>query len=986
MLLALVITPFWTGQSVSAGGTERYRSDRVLLLPRVGAGMEALNHLHAAGGRRVLKSYPSMGGLQVVQLAPGENVGEAVLRYRQSGAVEFAEPDYKLRALATPDDPEFRRGSQWSLENTGQLGGIIGSDISAVQGWETLTSASNIVVAVIDSGIRYSHQDLAPNIWSNTNEVPNNSIDDDRNGFVDDIHGIDAMLNSGDPMDDYGHGTHVAGIIGARGNNGIGIAGVAWQVRLMACRFLGKLGDGDTSDAIQCIDYARRMGAHIINASWGGPDYSASLYTAINNARASGIIFVTAAGNDSSDTDRDPLYPGSFDLNNIVVVGGTGRDDAMDTGYSNFGVNSVDVFAPGTGIYSTWSTWDGAYTSSSGTSMAAPHVAGMLALMKARFPGYATSQLIDRLLNTVDLVPGLAGKCRTGGRVNLARALGPTPAAGFSASKISGEPPLTVAFTDLSFGDISTYRWNFGDASEADTNASPTHTFEYAGTFHVRLDIEGTNGSTNSYSQTIKVAPNYQSTNEAFAWIDPAEMTALELADNGVSAAQPLPFPFKLYGKVYESIYVCANGVLSFESESLNTTSNTRLPNGPAPNTLICPYWDNLNPAAGGTIHAGVTGEEPRRKYVVSWVGVPRNSSGTRLTFQAILEEATGNIVFQYLDVAPNASRGGAKRATVGLENSDGTIGTLYTYNGSPVVIQNNTAVRFFERPFRFLGASITPSARFAGVKDFGFASTNITLRLQNAGNQSVRWSAGSTVTWMEVLQSSGTLAPDESLDVEVQLTAEAYNLAPGSFEGALSVTNLDDGRGTRSLPVILEVEMPRTGMAAEVVGTNTFSGGLGGPFLPEALFAAVKNTGNVPLVWNVATSAEWLMPLAESGELQPGQTETIELHLTDVAAQLESGAQPATLTFTAGEANIELPVNLQVNARIVPQAAGIADGKFQGSFTLPATGHYIIEASEDLVLWWALSSVPEVTGQTLSFEDPEALSARRFYRLVVTQ
>ncbi|MGZ8921250.1 MAG: S8 family peptidase, partial [Limisphaerales bacterium] len=334
--------------------------------------------------------------MSVLQLGPNEKMEQALERFQASDLVEFAEPDHLLRASVVPNDPHFASGLQWSLRNS-----TSGRDIHAVEGWDILSSAPNIIVAVIDSGIRYTHQDLASNMWRNPGEIPGNGVDDDNNGLVDDVFGINAVNDTGNPMDDGDHGTHVAGIIGAVGNNGIGIAGVAWNVKLMACKFLDSDGYGFTSDAVQAIDYARQNGAQVINASFGGEEYSSALFSAIQSARAAGIIFVAAAGNEERNIDTYPAYPASYNLDNIIVVGGSTRTDTFDHTYSNYGATDVDLFAPGTAVYSTWGSSDSAYLSNTGTSMAAPHVAGAVALMKARYTNLTSSQIINRLLASV---------------------------------------------------------------------------------------------------------------------------------------------------------------------------------------------------------------------------------------------------------------------------------------------------------------------------------------------------------------------------------------------------------------------------------------------------------------------------------------------------------------------------------------------------------------------------------------------------------
>ena len=338
----------------------------------------------------------------------------------QPGALAV-EPDYVRQAILVPNDPKYLDGTLWGLNQTSD------ADIDAPEGWNVRSSAGAVIVAVIDTGIKTTHQDLAANMWRNSAEIAGNKIDDDANGFVDDIFGCDAYNNDGDPTDDQGHGSHCAGTIGGTGNNGIGVTGVAWGVKLMGCKFLSATGSGADSDAVRCIDYARSKGAKVLSNSWGGGGAGVSLQAAIERTRTAGLIFVAAAGNDGINTDISPSYPASLATDNIVSVAATTRTDTLAS-FSNYGSVTTDLGAPGDGIYSTVSTSDTAYATYSGTSMATPHVAGVLALLMAQFPTESYSSIIIRLMNGTDKVPALAGKTKSGGRLNLANALlGTTP-------------------------------------------------------------------------------------------------------------------------------------------------------------------------------------------------------------------------------------------------------------------------------------------------------------------------------------------------------------------------------------------------------------------------------------------------------------------------------------------------------------------------------------------------------------------------------
>jgi serine protease len=355
-----------------------------------------------------------------VRFGGGMSLEQAIARLESDPRVVLVEPNYEWHVDATPNDTRF--SEQWGLQNSGQTGGTAGDDIDATLAWNYQTGDSTMLVGVIDTGIDYNHPDLAPNMWTNPGEIPGNGIDDDHNGYVDDIHGYDFVNNDGDPIDDHGHGTHCAGTIAARGNNGIGIAGVNWRVKLVAIKFLATNGLGTTVAAIQSVDYARKLGVKVTNNSWSGNEFSQTLLEAIEAVGAAGQLFVASAGNSSTDNDVTPSYPGSFNTPCIINVMNTNHNDALGD-FTNFGLTTVDLGAPGSRILST--QMGGGYFLQSGTSMAAPHVAGACALVWSRFPNATNLEIKQILLNSVDPIPALAGKCVTGGRLNLRKALSP---------------------------------------------------------------------------------------------------------------------------------------------------------------------------------------------------------------------------------------------------------------------------------------------------------------------------------------------------------------------------------------------------------------------------------------------------------------------------------------------------------------------------------------------------------------------------------
>ncbi|MGO8691137.1 MAG: S8 family serine peptidase [Thermoguttaceae bacterium] len=316
-----------------------------------------------------------------------------------------------------PNDPSFSQ--QWSLANTGQNGGTPGDAINAEAAWNISTGSHNVVVAVIDTGVDYANPDLAANIWTNPLDTAANGYDGD--GFAGDIHGYNFVADNGNVMDDNGHGTHVAGIIGASGNNGTGVTGINWSVSIMALKFLDASGAGYTSDAIRAINYMTMLrddGINVVvaNCSWGGAAADPALQSAMAAAGQAGILFVVAAGNNGTDNDTTPQYPANYEasLSNVITVAATDNNDHLAS-FSSYGVNTVDLGAPGVNILSTY---NGGYAYLSGTSMATPEVAGVAALAWAVDPNATVAQIKDAILQGVDPVASLQGKVLTGGRLD----------------------------------------------------------------------------------------------------------------------------------------------------------------------------------------------------------------------------------------------------------------------------------------------------------------------------------------------------------------------------------------------------------------------------------------------------------------------------------------------------------------------------------------------------------------------------------------
>jgi len=378
-----------------------YVEGRLLAKLKVGVDIDDLREIIPSA-----KVLGTPGGIHLISFEDSPVIDE-VRRLEESGLVEYAQPDHVYNAfLPTPyhsNDPYYADGNQWALFNQGQNGGVAGADIRAPYAWRILyesgkpIGSSAVKVGVIDTGVDYNHPDLSANCKK-------------ADGF--DFYNTDA-----DPMDDGDHGTHVAGIIGATGNNGVGVSGVAWACRIYPIKALNSSMQATDTSILYSLDHVDMMGCHIVNMSFGSYSFSQAVANAI--AGMPGVLFICAAGNDANNNDVSPVYPASLGFNNIISVCNTNNKDQLNS-HSNYGATSVHVGAPGTNICSTFP--GGIYLWMSGTSMAAPIVTGIAVLLKAAFPELTVAQIRSQILDNVDVIPALSGKCSTGGRVNAYKA------------------------------------------------------------------------------------------------------------------------------------------------------------------------------------------------------------------------------------------------------------------------------------------------------------------------------------------------------------------------------------------------------------------------------------------------------------------------------------------------------------------------------------------------------------------------------------
>lgn len=523
------------------------------------------------------KSFKRIHG-SLARLNPS-SLDDALVKLAKDPRVRYAEPNRVITVESIPDDPLF--GNTWGLNNTGQpINGVPSTpdaDIDAPEAWDVTTGSPNVTVAVIDTGVDWTHPDLSSEIWVNPGEncpgCRNDGVDNDHNGFVDDWHGWDFANGDNNPMDDHGHGTHVAGTIGAAGDNGVGVAGVSWDVRIMPVKFLNAQGSGTEADAVSAILYAAQNGADVMNNSWGSDDYSQAVADAIAVADQDESLFVAAAGNDGTDNDATPTYPASYDSPNVISVAATDKNDNRAF-FSNTGRRSVDLGAPGVDIYSTWP--GAAYQYLSGTSMAAPHVSGAAALAKAAFPAASAVGLKALLLATVEPKPALATTTSSGGRLNVGNAVAcnttpqvwiDSPGPGFVTDVGT---PMSLSAIAATCGDPN------GLTVTATANGAPvslsaradglyTGTFTPAASGAVTFSVSASNGAT---SATRSVTVSARASLSISPGGPPLTVTSV--------AGEPIPVNFN--GTAGERVSLALTNVtMQFTQVSIRTSTGSSL-------------------------------------------------------------------------------------------------------------------------------------------------------------------------------------------------------------------------------------------------------------------------------------------------------------------------------------------------------------------------------------------------------------------------
>nr|MBA2703389.1 S8 family serine peptidase [Blastocatellia bacterium] len=764
-------------------------------------------------------------GLRLAHMAP-ERTLDAIEALNKQAEVLYAEPNYLLYPDLTPNDPRFISNELYGL-----------TKIGAPNAWNTTTGSSSIVVGVIDEGIDKNHQDLSVNIWVNPGEIAGNGIDDDANGFTDDVNGYNFAANSG-TIPAETHATHVAGTIGAVGNNGIGVVGVNWNVRLMSLRFING-SSGNTADAIRAVNYAKLMrdrwissggasGANIrvLNNSYGGGGSDQSFVDAITSASQSGILFVAAAGNAPEEPEPNndivPHFPSSYTVSNVIGVAATDSADNL-SGFSHYGPNSVPIGAPGSGILSTEP--GNTYHLESGTSMASPHVAGAAALLLAANPNLTVQQLRSLLIFNGDLIPALAGKTFTGRRLNVGNSFialtegdvtppgtvtnfhlnsqnGRALNIGWTASGDDGAAPgqaslYTVSFTDGISGAVTSLKNTIPTASGTtqaiDVKIPYRHT---SGTITLReFDNVGNEGTPATFPVTINpVQGDPYVTQLAAATALSGGGNALGLkGDDSLKLGYALPFSFPFFGESFTTVNISTNGNLFFSTPPTRSNGDgDDVPSsavGLAQYKMISGLWDDLR--TDGRASDDVYVVIPDASHIIfRWQGEifgdgsnPANQPAVNFEIEL---RSDGTIVTRYgsgnTNLFPVVGIGGGE--------PDAYVIPSHTSEQSPISLTNAQTVLFQPRlPVSNVEFS---QMQFNTGESSGSASVTVTRTGDTSNQASVDYRTvdGSATQKGDYLFASGklTFAPGEiSKSITVLIIDDVYQEGTESFSLELS-------------------------------------------------------------------------------------------------------------------------------------------------------------------------------------------------------
>ncbi len=836
----------------------------------------------AVGAQSVEALSRSDRNAEKLRFKAGTNIDAVIKQLLRDPNVRYAHPDYLVKPLLSPNDPRYTNGTLWGMlgDSSAPLTNAFGSQAAEV--WaEGYVGSQQVVVGIIDEGVQVLHPDLADNIWRNPVEAAGVAgVDDDGNGYIDDIHGWDFVNNNASVYDgttnlnEDSHGTHVAGTIGGKGNNGLGVVGVNWDVSIISAKFLGLTG-GATSDAVRALDYLtdlkRRHGINLVatNNSWGGGGYSQALLDAINRGGDAGILFIAAAGNDARSNETTANYPSNYQCTTaqrswdcVVAVASITSTGALSP-FSNFGATTVDLGAPGSAITST--VPNGAYASYDGTSMATPHVTGAVALCAGIDQTLSAQELRAALVGTTAPTASLAGRTVTGGRLD-AGAMFPVcrpPAAevvgvpGNLLATASGSTAIRLTWTESVTGE-SYYQVERGDATcsafvaiaelgAAAASYTATGLLPETGyCFRVRAGNRlpsVTQWSTTATATTAAAPQPYQCRAATYTWQDISTTASLGLADDAETAVA-LPFAWSFHGVPVTSLKISSKGFIRTDGGAALEYLNATVPAATEPNAFIAPLWDDLNPgAAGAAVRATTVGSAPNRLFVVSWDNVPHFSASTNpFSFQVVIYEGTGEVVMNYRDVmAGNAAYDRGRSATVGIESAAGDMGTQVSY--ALASLTDGTALR----------CATAPPATTVPVAPTGVAAT-----AASGATASISWSnvANETGYALERALGTGAYAVVATLGADVLTYGDTGLTAGSTYNYRVRAIN---AAGNSAYSAAASVSLGSLAAPGGLATSNVTATSI------TVSWGAVTGAANYTLEWSTSSTGPWTALAAQT-------------------------------------------------------------------------------------------------------------------------
>jgi len=879
-----------------------------------------------------------MFGMEHLKLR-GMSTDAAIRRFSNDPAVLYVEPNYEITLDAVPNDPRFPE--LYGMRNTGQTGGTPGADIHATNAWDVFTGDPNLKIGVIDTGVDYNHPDLAANVWTNPGEIPGNGIDDDGNGYVDDVHGYDFVNNDGDPFDDNGHGSHCSGTIAGVGDNNVGVAGVNWHAKIVGIKFLSASGSGSTAAAISGVQYAITVGCRLTSNSWGGGGFSQALLDAINAAGAAGQLFVAAAGNASSNTDVSPQYPAGYDSPYIISVAATDHNDNLAS-FSNYGATTVDIAAPGVSILSCQP--GGGYQLLSGTSMATPHVAGVVGLAMGRFPS-ATNLFIKQLiLNAADVKPQLAGKCLTGGRLNAFLAIADpdvTPPGMVTDLNVTGtgSSHLQLAWTatgdDGNVGRASSYDLRYSTNPITDLASFQAATpapgpdplpfgspqsveiggLAFSTTYHVALqalDEFGNRGPvSNVATGTTQGPPSLSASPNSFSatlLTGATENRTLTLGNVGqgtldfniptpeLQFSQPAPYEYQPMGKdapddrIGDPVLSGAGGPDGFGYRWIDSNQS----GGP---TFA---WEDIT--ATGSLLA-LTGDDATSAAVPIGFDFPFYGG----TFNSLRVCTNGWLSFTSTatsydnQLLPNAGAPENLLAPMWDDMDFGSTGHVYTYGDAGHFVVSWTNVNHYSAggPYTFQ-AILYPSGEIRyQYLSLGSPTNSATVGIQNASRTIGLTTAFNTnylsdglavrilplAQWLTVTPTSGRILAGQSQDLTVRFNAAGVE--GGVFDGTIRIDNNDPNAN----PTLLSAQLHVLGAPDIAVSPSSIDFGSFFVGADPTRTLVVTNPGtDLLVVSSVASSDPDVTADVPSFTLNPHQSQNIVLTFAPAAPRTLNG------------------------------------------------------------------------------------------------